>query len=273
MFYNTENWIEKNKYENDDFELFNGYSTYETLRTYNKNLFAFSMHYERLKKSAMFLGLEIPKYEIMNEILSDGIKNQNCKEDVRIKIIINKYTSKKKSFYAFIEPLIEVEELKESGVVLTISRERKPKNPVIPYYVKTTLNGYSMYLRQKYNAYYDAIILNEYGYVTEGTKSNIFMVTAGVITTPPISSGILPGVTRKVVIDLIESFNMDFEERNIEVWELLSADEIFLTHTSVGIIPVRRIVPNFTFNAPGITTETLMNYWKDFIVNKNEYWE
>ncbi|KLO21025.1 aminotransferase IV [Marinitoga sp. 1197] len=273
MFYDSEKWIEKENYMNEDFELFNGYSTYETLRTYNKNIFALKFHFERLNKSAMFLGLEIPEYDKLKNILNDGIKKINCKSDVRIKVLVNKYTSRKKSFYAFIEPIIEIDDLRESGVVLTISRERKPKNPVIPYYVKTNLNGYSLYLRQKYNAYYDSIVLNEFGYVTEGTKSNIFIVTAGVITTPPISSGILPGVTRKIVLDLIESFNMDFEERNIEVWELLSADEVFLTHTSVGIIPVRRIIPNFTFNAPGITTETLINYWNDFIISNNNYWE
>jgi branched-chain amino acid aminotransferase len=273
MFYNSREWIEKNEYLNEDFELFNGYSTYETVRTYNKNIFSLKFHYDRLKKSAIFLGLEVPEYDELKNIIEAGIKKFECKNDVRIKIIINKYTSSYKSFYAFLEPIYEYDELKESGVVLTISRERKPKNPVIPYYVKTSLNGYSLYLRQKYNAYYDAIVLNEFGYVTEGTKSNIFIVTAGVITTPPISAGILPGITRKIVLDMAESFNMDYEERNIEVWELLSADEIFLTHTSVGIIPVRRIVPNFTFNAPGITTEMLMNYWNDFIINNNEYWE
>jgi len=273
MFYNSKEWIEEIKYESEDYEIFNGYSTYETLRTYNKNIFALKFHYERLKKSAMFLGLEVPEFDVLKNSLEEGIKNLNCKDDVRIKIIINRYTSKNRSFYAFIEPLIIKEELQESGVVLSISRERKPKNAVIPYYVKTSLNGYGIYLRQKYSAYYDAIVLNDFGYITEGTKSNIFIVTAGVITTPPISAGILPGVTRKVVLDLIESFNMDFEERNIEVWEMLSADEIFLTHTSMGIVPVRRIVPNFTFNVPGITTETLMNYWNDFIINNNNYWD
>ncbi|GAB6189553.1 aminotransferase class IV [Marinitoga arctica] len=273
MFYNSKNWIEKIKYENEDFDLFDGYSTYETLRTYNKNIFALKFHYERLKKSTIFLGLEVPEYDFLRNKIEEGIKKFNCGYDVKIRILINKYTSKNRTFYAFIEPIIEKDDLKESGVVLAISRERKPKNPVIPYYVKTSLNGYSMYLRQKYSAYYDAIVLNEFGYITEGTKSNIFIVTAGVIITPPISSGILPGITRKVVLDLVESFNMDFEERNIEVWEMLSADEIFLTHTSIGIVPVRRIVPNFTFNAPGITTETLMNYWNDFIINNNIYWE
>nr|WP_240739141.1 aminotransferase class IV [Marinitoga lauensis] len=193
MFYNTQKWIEKTKYENEDYSLFNGYSTYETLRTYNKNIFALRFHYERLKKSAMFLGLEVPEYAELKNILNEGIEKLNCKNDVRIKLMLNKYTSNKKSFYAFIEPMIEIDDLRESGVVLTISRERKPKNPVIPYYVKTSLNGYGMYLRQKYNAYYDAVVLNEFGYVTEGTKSNIFIVTAGVITTPPLSAGILPG--------------------------------------------------------------------------------
>ncbi|AEX84715.1 branched-chain amino acid aminotransferase/4-amino-4-deoxychorismate lyase [Marinitoga piezophila KA3] len=273
MFYNSKEWIESTEYKSEDFEIFNGYSTYETIRTYNKNLFALNFHYERLKKSAIFLGLEFPEYNKLKETLLEGVKKFNCKEDIRIKILINKYTSKNKSFYAFIEPIYEVDDLRESGVVLAISRERKPKNPVIPYYVKTSLNGYGLYLRQKYNVYYDAIVLNEFGYVTEGTKSNLFMVSAGVIITPPLSAGILPGITRKVVIDLIKSFNIDFEERNIELWELLSADEIFLTHTSAGIVPVRRIVPNFTFNAPGITTETLINYWKDFIIQNNEYWD
>jgi len=101
-----------------------------------------------------------------------------------------------------------------------------------------------------------------------------FYVNSNVLITPHISSGVLPGITRSNIIGLAKSLSMEVEEKqNVEAWELLSADEIFLTHTTMGVVPVRRIFPDFTFAVPGLVTETLMDNWKEYILEDQTNWE
>ncbi|PNR92445.1 aminotransferase class IV [Petrotoga sp. 9PWA.NaAc.5.4] len=265
MFFNGKEWVEFPLVSADDEGFVNGYSIYEVIRTYSKIPYSLNKHYERLKKSADFMGLEIPSLEKIKTVLEQANKIHNY-EEYRYRIFVTPFTSKYKTFYCFIEELKEDDDLIEEGVIVNISRERKPSSPIIPYYVKTPLNGSVKYIHKKYDYYYDSIVLNEFGYVTECTFSNIFYVSGGVLITPHLSSGILPGITRRNVIELAEELSMEVEEKtNVEVWELLSADEVFLSHTSRGVVPVRRIFPDFTFTVPGVVTEAILENWKDFI--------
>lgn len=264
MFYNGIEWSEYPLISGDDEGFVKGYSVYEVFRTYSKQFFALNKNYLRLKKSADFLGIDIPTFEKVIEILEQAKKLHSFQE-YRFKLYVTPYTASIKSFYLFVEEIQDNKELIDEGVVLNIARERKPHAPVVPYYVKTPLNGFTKYLNKKYDYYYDSIVLNEFGYVTECTYSNIFFVNSGVLITPYLSAGVLPGITRENVIELSKNLSIEVEERNVELWELLSAEEIFITHTSNGIVPVKRIYPHFTFSVPGIVTDTLLQNWSDFI--------
>jgi len=272
MFYNGKEWVEYPLISADDEGFMRGYSVYEVIRTHSGIPFSFEKHYKRMKKSSDFLGMEIFPKEKLSEIIKQAIKIHSY-EEYRFRVYLTPETSKNKTFYLFVEEIKENNEILENGVVINIARERKPHSPVIPYYVKTPLNGYTKYLNKKYDYYYDSLILNEFGYVTECTYSNIFIVNSGILITPSLNSGILPGVTRDNVIELARNLSIEVEERNIEVWELLSSEEVFLSHTSMGVVPVRRIYPDFTFAVPGLVTETLMGNWKDFIRENSGNWE
>ncbi len=273
MFFNGKEWIEYPLINADDKGFMNGNSVYEVFRTYSKVPFAMKKHYKRLKRSADFMNFEIPEFQYFLEIINQAIKVHDYPE-YRFRIYITPQTSLKKTFYCFVERLEHKNEVFEDGVVINIARERKPFSPVIPYYVKTPLNGFIKYIHNKYDYFYESILLNEYGYVTECTFSNIFYVNSNVLITPHISSGVLPGITRNNIISLAKSLSMEIEEKqNVEAWELLSADEIFLTHTSMGVVPVRRIFPDFTFAVPGLVTETLMDNWKEFILEDQTNWD
>jgi branched-chain amino acid aminotransferase len=265
MFYNGNEWVEYPLVSADDEGFVSGYSVYEVIRTYYGIPYRLRSHYDRLKKSANFMGFDVPSLEKIKLVLEQAEKIHNYNE-YRFKIFVTPFTSNYETFYCFVEELEEDIDIIEEGVVVNIARERKPHFSIIPYYVKTPLNNSVKYIHKKYDYYYESIILNEFGYVAECTFSNIFYVSSGVLITPHLSTGILAGITRHSVLELARELSMEIEEKpNVEVWELLSADEIFLSHTSRGIVPVRRIFPHFTFTVPGVVTETLIANWKDFI--------
>jgi branched-chain amino acid aminotransferase len=89
--------------------------------------------------------------------------------------------------------------------------------------------------------YDEAILLNTSGFVTEGTGENLFTVRDGIIVTPPLSAGILPGITRDSIIQLGRDMGYIVKERNISRGELLVSDEVFLTGTAAEVTPIREI--------------------------------
>jgi len=89
--------------------------------------------------------------------------------------------------------------------------------------------------------YHEAILLNGSGMVTEGTGENIFLVSNGEIRTPPLSAGILPGITRESIIELGRKMDFKVEEINLSRSELLLADELFFSGTAAEVTPIREI--------------------------------
>ncbi|MFN3654127.1 MAG: branched-chain amino acid transaminase [Candidatus Nitrosotenuis sp.] len=91
------------------------------------------------------------------------------------------------------------------------------------------------------NGYDEAIMLNYHGKVTEGSAENIFVVKNGDVFTPPLTSGILAGITRDSVIQLIRSDGVSLVERDLDRDDLFSADEIFMTGTAAEVKSVTQV--------------------------------
>ena len=91
------------------------------------------------------------------------------------------------------------------------------------------------------DGYDEAIMLDTDGFVAEGTGENIFMVSEGVIYTPPLSASILAGITRKTVIEIAEARGYEVREERFPRDLMLLADEVFLTGTAAEVTPVREI--------------------------------
>jgi branched-subunit amino acid aminotransferase/4-amino-4-deoxychorismate lyase len=88
---------------------------------------------------------------------------------------------------------------------------------------------------------YEAIFLNPQGQVVEGSTCNVFLVKAGVVATPALEGGLLPGITRRRVLDLASSLGLATQERVIERDELATADELFVTSSLRGVLPISRM--------------------------------
>ncbi len=89
--------------------------------------------------------------------------------------------------------------------------------------------------------YEEAIMLNNAGFVTQGTGENVFMVRNGRVFTPPVSTGLLEGITRDTVMTIAASLGHPVEERDFTRSDMVVADEAFFTGTAAEIVPIREI--------------------------------
>ncbi|MEX2322776.1 MAG: branched-chain amino acid transaminase [Acidimicrobiia bacterium] len=89
--------------------------------------------------------------------------------------------------------------------------------------------------------YDEALLLNALGYVVEGSGENVFIVRGGSVWTPPISAGVLDGITRDSVITLLRDAGVDVQERLVSRADLYYADEAFFTGTAAEVTPIREI--------------------------------
>jgi branched-chain amino acid aminotransferase len=91
------------------------------------------------------------------------------------------------------------------------------------------------------NGYSEGIALDTFGYVSEGSGENIFIVRNGIVHTPPLSASILPGITRDMVVQIAEDLGYRVAQENIPREMLYIADEVFFAGTAVELTPVRSV--------------------------------
>ena len=119
--------------------------------------------------------------------------------------------------------------------------------------------------------YDDAIFLNQRGTVAEASTSNIFLVRKGALITPPVSAGILEGITRSAIIELAaRELGLLVVERDVERTELYQAEEIFLTGTAVQVTPVLAIDQRPVGSSkPGEITTRLQALYQEAVHGNN----
>jgi branched-chain amino acid aminotransferase len=91
------------------------------------------------------------------------------------------------------------------------------------------------------NGYAEGIALDVYGYVSEGSGENLFVVVDGVLHTPPLSASVLGGITRQCVITLAKDLGYEVREELIPRELLYIADELFFTGTAAEVTPIRSV--------------------------------
>jgi branched-chain amino acid aminotransferase len=108
------------------------------------------------------------------------------------------------------------------------------------------------------SGYDDAIMLGDNDVVAEGSGQNLFLIKDEKITTPPIETGALGGITRKTVIEISQSMNIPLEEKNITIEDLKDADELFFTGTATEVVGVVSIDgENIGSGVPGDITNLI----------------
>jgi branched-chain amino acid aminotransferase len=121
------------------------------------------------------------------------------------------------------------------------------------------------------NGYDEAIMLNYHGKITEGSAENIFVVKDDEIFTPPLTSGILQGITRDSVIDIVRADGGTLVEKSLDLDDLYSADEIFMTGTAAEVKSVTQVNDVIIGDGKvGQTTKHLQKSFMDVAMGKDE---
>jgi branched-subunit amino acid aminotransferase/4-amino-4-deoxychorismate lyase len=105
----------------------------------------------------------------------------------------------------------------------------------------------------------EALLTNTNRFIVEGAGSNLFWLRRGILYTPPLAAGILPGVTRAVVMEIASRLKIPVREKNIRLKELLQSDGVFLSLSSFGVVEAKSIDGNVLTKSP-VTTQIARRY-------------
>ena len=244
-----------------DLGLLRGLGIYEALMTYGKKPFRINDHLARFRRSAAFLGVEIPASdEEITDALRELIEKNGYDESI-IRLLLTggpafagiEYAPKMPTFYILVEKFEPLPaQLLEKGCSVTVHEHLRQ----FPKY-KTT-NYIQAVLLQKARKEAGAleILYMWKGRALEFATSNLFIVKDGTVITP--GKDVLPGITRKVALELARE-EFPVEERDVNVEELYAADEMFLTSSFKDIVPVvtvgERVIGG---GAPGPVTKKMI---------------
>src|SRR5215470_9254684 len=162
----------------------------------------------------------------------------------------------------------------EKGITAKISSWERIGPNVIPHVAKATgiyLNSMLAVTEANRAGYDEAILLTAEGYVADGSGENVFVVKDGTITTPDLSTSILPGITRDSLIQIAQDLGYTVEEKNLIRSDLVTADEIFMTGTAAEVTPIRE-VDDRVVGPPGPVTKELQTAYLDTCRGKSERW-
>jgi branched-chain amino acid aminotransferase len=155
------------------------------------------------------------------------------------------------------------EEGQRQGIRVAISSWKRIGPNTIPHAAKATgvyLNS-MLAVHEAHRAGYDeAIMLTDDGFIADGPGETIFVVKNGELSTPPLSTSILPGITRETVIQLARDLGYTVVERPLIRTDLYLADEVFMTGTAAEVTPLRS-VDDHEIGAGPITLELQQTYW------------
>jgi len=232
---------------------FYGDGVFETLRAKGSRIFMWDEHIKRLKKGAKVCGM-IFRSEDMKKIRRD-IERHLKKEGIGDAYIrVNLWRAHPDSFDPAVEKKAHLlvvirkhhpypERFYKEGIRCIVSKNffKNESSPLV--YIKSLnyLENILARMEAKKNHFDDAILLNTAGYLASATVSNIFFVKDSIVCTPSIDCGVLPGTIRGLVIEICKENRIRLKEGKFTLKDLKGAEELFLTNTLMGVLPVREI--------------------------------
>jgi len=248
-----------------------GDGVFETLKSCSKEIIFFDEHIDRLFSSLRELkySYSCDREHIKSAILKLIAKNRlnNCNAAIKIIVSRRNYIDKFRiDFWAEPDLIITAKKIAnyqkdiyKKGLIIISSSIRR--NPCSNFLYKHKLLNYFENIYAKNEAYAagadEALFITRDKTVLECASSNIFLVKNGSIITPALTQNILPGITRQNVINICKKNNINIIQKKVHYFEIMEADEIFITNSISDIMPVK-MVDSHTIakcNIPGKATE------------------
>jgi len=219
-----------------------GDGVYEVIPVYHGHIFRLKEHIERLNNSLDEVYIDRPHDLAQWEEILRELVHQNPAEDHSLYIQVTRGISErdhaiematKQTVFAMSKPLLKTD--RSAGISAIVEEDIRWKYCHIK--AITLLPSVVLRHRARQTGATEALLVKD-GYVTEGAASNIFIVKDGVVKTPPKDGGLLPGITRDLVVELLIKSGIPCEEVAITDKELKQADEIWITSSTWEIVPV-----------------------------------
>lgn len=231
---------------------------YEVLRVIDGKPLFLKEHFERMENSFKLINKKIPlSYELIHSKINSLIKSKNDK-DGNIKMTYDIDVNEFKVFY--IEHFYPTEQMYKDGVkVIFYFGERENPN------AKIVNNEFRSKVTKEIelNNSYEAILVDRNGNITEGSKSNIFMIKDGVLITSPVDA-VLPGVTRNKIIEAAKLLNIQVKEEEYSYLNVDKLDAMFISGTSPKVLPIK-CVGDIKFNVNNFVLKSLMDGYDELV--------
>lgn len=247
-----------------------GEGLFETMRAYSGAIFMLDRHLERIIGGLKTLGFKnMPGHDVLSRACRSTLAS-NGFDDARVRLTITRgtVTAKQPTVVVTAERYRGYEpELYASGMsAITLHGYRVSGSLV--HQLKATSYLPSLIAREKALAEgcHEALLVNEKGDITEGSFTNVFAIEAGVLHTPPLEDGLLPGITRECVLEIAAKVGLKVLQESIPMHRLQSAQEVFLTNSLLEIMPLTSVdQTDIGGGKPGETTLELTKRYHEWI--------
>ena len=230
-----------------------GDAVFEVFRTYGGRPFALDEHLARLRRSAerVFIAMPVDEATLRREVAVALAASGN--EDSYVRLVVTRGsgplsldpdTATHPLRVLIVEPVVvPPREAYVNGVALVSVRARRATDETSASGAKVSnyLPNLLALREAKSRGAQEALVLDARGRVVEGASSNVFIVSAGRLATPPESAGILPGITRAHILAAATSLGIPADERDLMLDEVYAAAEVFITSSIRELLPVVRI--------------------------------
>ena len=227
-----------------------GEGLFETLRIYRGRPFLWREHLERLVVSAAELGFPVPASpRTLHEALEQVLTGAGLADAVARLTVTRGVPSGGRGRRTRAGAWVEAEPIgarlwpgARNGAARAVLSKRPFELGPLGRYKTTSRLAYHLAREEARAARADeALLVSPRGLVLEGSVSNLFVVSRGRVITPALELGILPGITRRVVLGLCAKLGLATEERSIELGEFGAAEEVFVTNSVQEVVPMSRV--------------------------------
>jgi branched-chain amino acid aminotransferase len=261
-----------------DHGLLYGDGVFEGIRFYNHRVFRLEEHIRRLYDSAKSILLTIPLTPQEMIAATCATIRANGLVDGYIRLVITRgvgpmglspYKCPKASVIIIVDTIsLYSEEAYANGLTMATCSSRRPSHDILSPQVKSLnyLNNVMAKVEALQAGAEEGLILNDLGLVAECTGDNVFVIRDGFITTPPITAGALPGITRAAVIDIAKELGIPLAERDRSRHDIYTCDECFLTGTAAEVIAATKLDQRVLGTGkPGPITQKIIARFREIV--------
>lgn len=214
----------------------NDLTIYEVIRMINGKILFFNDHLKRFSDSFRFINKTLPlkKEEIIDRIRLLCKANAILTGNIKFEIILHEQSNTYQFYSYFVPHAYPTEEQYENGVPVSMTTAART-TPGAKIQQAVLRQALSRIMEQEH--VYEIIMIHPDGYVTEGSRSNLFMIRDNTVITSA-DQDVLPGITRKYVLQAIKMLNLPIRFERLTPEEMLSMESMFITGTSPKVLPV-----------------------------------